>query len=502
MAKTALKEDIYAVVDLGSNSFHMLIARHIAGGIHTIGRVKRKVRLAAGLDEANHLSREAMQRGWECLALFAERLQDIPNQNVSIVATATLRLATNSATFIAKAEKILNHKINVISGELEAETIYKGVAHTSACQGKQLVIDIGGASTEVIIGKSFDALLCRSLNMGCVTYLERYFDDGLLNEANFNTAINAAKSVLAPIRAQYIDLGWEWAVGASGTVQAIQEIFAAMGESEQLNLQKLQEIKHQAIACKTIQALSLPGLVEERRLVFVSGLAILIAIFESLQVESMGLAGGALREGVLYSMIPDFQSVDICKRTLDGFIQRYHVDTDQAKRVYELAEDIAQQVAQPWQLCLAKTEHLLRAVASLHEIGLLIDYKQYNKHSSYILTNTAMPGYSRAEKEIIVALVRNHREDILDKSFESFTSNKLIVQKYCVIARLSVLLSMRRKDDVLPAIKVIAGEQNIQMITILLPDSWLTSHPLMLSELKQEAIYLSKLGWTLKVERI
>ena len=172
MGQLQPQKNVYAVIDLGSNSFHMLIAKSIAGGLQTIGRVKRKVRLAAGLDENNVLSTEAMQRGWECLALFAERLQDIPQKNITIVATATLRLASNADVFKHKAEQILGHKINVISGELEAKTIYKGVAHTSACSGKQLVIDIGGASTEVVIGQGFDALHYKSLHMGCVTFLE------------------------------------------------------------------------------------------------------------------------------------------------------------------------------------------------------------------------------------------------------------------------------------------------------------------------------------------
>ncbi|MGB0924034.1 MAG: guanosine-5'-triphosphate,3'-diphosphate pyrophosphatase, partial [Pseudoalteromonas shioyasakiensis] len=247
MAKNIDNNNVFAVIDLGSNSFHMLIAKHIAGGVHTIGRVKRKVRLAAGLDENNTLSSDAMQRGWECLALFAERLQDIPKQNISIVATATLRLATNAQEFKTQAEKILNHKINIISGELEARTIYKGVAHTSACQGKQLVIDIGGASTEVVIGKGFEALLYKSLDMGCVTYLERYFQNGLLSESNFDNAISAAHKVIAPIKSQYIETGWELAIGASGTVQAIQEILAATGQTDLLSLEKLQHIKAEAI---------------------------------------------------------------------------------------------------------------------------------------------------------------------------------------------------------------------------------------------------------------
>ncbi len=502
MAKTASKEDIYAVIDLGSNSFHMLIAKHMAGGIHTIGRVKRKVRLASGLNDQNELSLEAMQRGWECLALFAERLQDIPKQNVSIVATATLRLATNAHTFIEKAEQILNHQVNVISGEVEAKTIYKGVAHTSACQGKQLVIDIGGASTEVVIGKGFDALLYKSLNMGCVTYLDRYFSDGLLSLENFDAAEQAAKQIIQPIQAKYIKLGWELAIGASGTVQAIQEIFAAMGENEQLTLSKLEEVKLKAIECETVAALTLPGLIEERRLVFVSGLAILIALFKSLGIQSMGLAGGALREGVLYSMIPDFQAVDICQRTLDGFTQRYHVDTEQALRVYEVVSDIIAQVSSSWSLDEQASLHLAKAIASLHEIGLLIDYKQYHRHSGYILANTSMPGYSKAQKDIIVAIVKNHRADLVAKDFDRLGCHFEYAKLLCVVVRLGVLLSMRRKDDVLPKVTVQANNEEKKSLTMQMPDPWLSLHPLMLAELVQEAAYLSKFGWELKIERV
>ncbi|MEJ6476836.1 guanosine-5'-triphosphate,3'-diphosphate diphosphatase [Pseudoalteromonas piscicida] len=502
MAKTASKEDIYAVIDLGSNSFHMLIAKHMTGGIQTIGRVKRKVRLASGLDDQNELSLEAMQRGWECLALFAERLQDIPKRNVSIVATATLRLAINADRFIAKAEQILGHKVNVISGEVEAKTIYKGVAHTSSCQGKQLVIDIGGASTEVVIGKGFDALLYESLNMGCVTYLDRYFSDGLLSKANFDAAENAAAKVIKPIQGDYKKLGWELAIGASGTVQAIQEIFAAMGESEQLTLSKLEEVKYKAIACNTIAALDLPGLIEERRLVFVSGLAILIALCKSLEIQAMGLAGGALREGVLYSMIPDFQAVDICQRTLDGFTQRYHVDNEQALRVYEVVSDIVAQVSHAWELDEQNCLHLAKAIASLHEIGLLIDYKQYHRHSGYILANTAMPGYSKAQKDIIVAVVKNHRADLLAKDFEKLGCHLDYAKLLCVVVRLGVLLSMRRKDDVLPKVGVTTSKIEKKSLTMQLPESWLSLHPLMLAELTQEAAYLSKFGWELKIERI
>lgn len=492
MAKNIDNNNVFAVIDLGSNSFHMLIAKHIAGGVHTIGRVKRKVRLAAGLDENNMLSSDAMQRGWECLALFAERLQDIPKQNISIVATATLRLATNAQEFKAQAEKILNHKINIISGELEARTIYKGVAHTSACQGKQLVIDIGGASTEVVIGKGFEALLYKSLNMGCVTYLERYFQNGSLSEKNFERAIAAAYHVIAPIKPQYVDTGWEIAIGASGTVQAIQEILAATGQTDLLSLEKLQHIKAEAIKHKNVSTLSLPGLSEERRLVFASGLAILIALFEALNIQQMGLAGGALREGVLYSMISDLHHSNIRERTLESFALRFHTDKEQAKRVSDVALSIAEQLCDAWQLDLHQANVLLCATAHLHEIGLLIDYKQYHQHSAYILSNTDMPGYSTTEKQLIVSLLKGHRADLNDALFSHLGVNKVLTEKLVRIIRLAVILSMRRKDDVLPSFEVKADKNRLN---ISFSENWLAQHPLMKSELEQESVYQSKLNW-------
>ncbi|OUS73726.1 guanosine-5'-triphosphate,3'-diphosphate pyrophosphatase [Pseudoalteromonas sp. A601] len=492
MGQLKPQKNVYAVIDLGSNSFHMLIAKSIAGGLQTIGRVKRKVRLAAGLDENNELSAEAMQRGWECLALFAERLQDIPKANITIVATATLRLATNADVFKQKAEQILAHKVNVISGELEARTIYKGVAHTSSCSGRQLVIDIGGASTEVVIGKGFDALHYKSLNMGCVTYLERYFKDGKLSETNFDAAIKAARVVIDEIAPSYKIAGWEVASGASGTVQAIQEIMVAQSLDETLSLDKLLEIKNQSTSFSTIAELDLPGLSEERRLVFVSGLAILIALFESLEIEKMGLAGGALREGVLYSMIPEFHNHDIRKRTIDAFMSRYHVDQKQANRVAELSYQLALQVSQPWPELAPNGFALLKAIAHLHEIGLLIEYKQYQNHTAYILENTDMPGFSQSEHKLIVAAANAHRADLQKGMFQHLGCHQKLAQYLTRLIRISVILSMRRQDDVLPKLQL---SVNNEVLVLSLEGDWLNAHPLMASELQLESKQQAKAGW-------
>ncbi|CCQ10661.1 Guanosine-5'-triphosphate,3'-diphosphate pyrophosphatase [Pseudoalteromonas luteoviolacea B = ATCC 29581] len=500
MAQATPQNNVYAVIDLGSNSFHMLIAKYMANGIHTIGRVKRKVRLAAGLDEDNVLSVEAMERGWDCLSLFAERLQDLPAENIRIVATATLRLAKNVEVFKAKAESILGHSINIISGEDEACTIYKGVAHTSACLGKQLVIDIGGASTEVVIGKGFNALLYQSLDMGCVTYLERYFKRGQISEANFSKAIAAAKATLAPHADAFKGLGWELAIGASGTVQAIQEIQAAKGQTDILTLENLIEIHKDALLFDSVETMILPGLSEERRLVFVSGLAILIALFETLEIQSMGLAGGALREGVLYDMVPELQNKNIRQRTLDGLMTRYHVEVMQANRVFDLVMNFLKQLEQSWDLDLEQLEPITYAAACIHEIGLLIDFKQYQKHSAYILQNSGMPGYSKVEKQLIYTLVASHRLELDEDVVSSLNCYSQLGERLIRVFRLAVIFAMRRENDVLPEI-AISTEQN-DTLTLAIESQWLSDHPLMLAELTQEASSQEKFGKAITIKHI
>jgi exopolyphosphatase/guanosine-5'-triphosphate,3'-diphosphate pyrophosphatase len=485
----------YAVIDLGSNSFHMLIAKAVAGDLQVIGRIKRKVRLAAGLDENNQLSIEAMQRGWECLCLFAERLQDIPDKNITIVATATLRLAVNAQQFIEKAELLLGHKLRVISGEEEAKTIYKGVAHTSANSGKQLVIDIGGASTEVVIGNGFNPLLYKSLNIGCVTYFEKYFRDGLLTHTNFEAAIKAAKLVISDVADEYKTLGWLTVSGASGTVQAIQEIMVAQRQDDLLTLEKLNAIKDQAQLYQSIDTLKLPGLAQERKLVFASGLSILIALFECLDIEAMELAGGALREGVLYSMIPELHNSDIRERTINSFINRYHIDSTQSKRVADIANTLACQIKDKW-LLNNEDLSLLDGAAKLHETGLLIGYKKYGLHGAYIMANTEMPGFTKAQKNQLVYLVKHHKDDIGNFKLEQLDGTSDKTRKLLHILRLAVILSMRRQDDVLPTLKLLVSDNDL---SIVIPHVWYSQHPLMQAELEAESDCITKVGQTLHI---
>lgn len=296
----------YAVVDLGSNSFHLLIIRLKDNKIEKVKKVKRKVRLAAGLNEQLELSDNAISRGLDCISLFAKHLATIPLNNIRIVATATLRLAKNRDDFLSKANSILPLEIKLLDGEQEAETIYSGVAHSceTNCAQKKLVIDIGGASTELIIGQEFTAKKTISLNLGCVSFREKFFVNGHLTDKNFIAAINAAKELIEPICADFINIGWELVVGSSGTIRALTEILAHRQQTIVITDSFLQEIKLDLIQCKTIEAIEFEGMRADRSPVIASGLCILIALFNCLKIKELKLSSGALREGLLFEMLP------------------------------------------------------------------------------------------------------------------------------------------------------------------------------------------------------
>jgi exopolyphosphatase / guanosine-5'-triphosphate,3'-diphosphate pyrophosphatase len=497
LSKQASHHDIYAVIDLGSNSFHMLMVKVVAGSVQVIGRVKRKVRLAAGLNQQQVLHHDAMTRGWECLTLFAERLQDIPTANIRIIGTATLRLAKNANLFLQQAETIIGQKIQVISGEEEARIIYLGVAHTSTNHRKRLVIDIGGASTEIIVGTGYKPALLVSLNMGCVTYLEQYFADHKLTAANFQQAITAAEQELHHIVKAYQQHGWQLALGASGTVQAIQEILIAQGTDEHITLVRLEMIMQQAIACQHISELTISGLAQDRKLAFASGLAILIALFRQLNIDAMILSGGALREGVLYSLLPQLHQSDVRKRTVQSLMVRYFIDQQQAQRVAEVAAELAMQLEPSWDLTSFDGHSLLHSSALLHEIGLLIEYKNYHHHGAYIITHAELPGFTRAQQQLLMALVHNHRADINVEIISRQTmTSVLLAQRLTRILRLAVILSMRRKDEVLPQVGIRSDNEKL---VLTLAEDWLAQHPLMTAELEQEMQYQQLAGWPLVI---
>jgi len=300
-----MNKNHYTIIDLGSNSFHMLTVTKMGNSFSVFAKSKQKVRLASGLDDQLNLSQETMEKGWACLQQFRDELTILKPCKMLVTATAALRLAKNKEHFISQAEKILGRPIKLISGIEEAKTIYQGVVFTEQVSEQLLVIDIGGASTELVIGKGEKVLLANSLHMGCVTWLNRYFADKKLNEKNFNAAINAAKEIIKPQVQNYFQQGWTLTMGASGTLQAVQEINQKQQISKELTLPLLNTIKHYCINCENINSLKIDGLKESRLPVFASGLAILIALFESLKIKSLKPSKGALREGLISILFSD-----------------------------------------------------------------------------------------------------------------------------------------------------------------------------------------------------
>jgi exopolyphosphatase/guanosine-5'-triphosphate,3'-diphosphate pyrophosphatase len=487
---------LYAAIDLGSNSFHMLVVREVAGNIQTVARIKRKVRLAAGLNGAGELSDEAMERGLACLKLFSEQLQDIPTDQIRVVATATLRLAVNADRFLSQAETVLGCPVNVISGEEEARLIYQGVAHTTGGSDKRLVVDIGGGSTELVTGDGAQATALFSLSMGCVTWLERYFGDRHLGQANFERAEQAARTIIQPVAERLRAEGWQICVGASGTVQALQEIMVAQGMDERITLSKLQQMKQRAIQCGKLEELEIEGLTLERALVFPSGLSILIAIFEELNIDSMTLAGGALREGLLYGMLHYPVDRDIRSRTIHNIQRRFIIDVEQAERVRQLASSFARQVSPHWKLDNYCRE-LLESACLIHEIGLSVDFRLASQHAAYLVRHLDLPGFTPAQKKLLATLLQNQSSSIdLALLNQQNAVQPRMAERMCRLLRLAVIFASRRRDDTLPAVRLHSDDEALQVV---LPPGWLQAHPLRAEMLEQESRWQSYVHWPLSV---
>ncbi|WP_158088350.1 Ppx/GppA phosphatase family protein [Colwellia chukchiensis] len=488
---------LYAVIDLGSNSFHMLITRQLADSVQVVDRIKRKVRLAAGLSADHILSEQAMAKGLECLSFFAERLQDIPKENIRIVATATLRLAKNRADFISKAEQLLAHKVNLLSGIAEAKYIYLGVAHTNCSLDKRLVLDIGGASTEVIVGHDFTVKKAHSLNMGCVTFMQQHFRDGELNADNFSAAIKAAEQAISVIKEDFSAIGWHCVLGGSGTMQAIAEVLNHQKKPPIICLALLYQLQAQILTFSHVDSINIPGLASERSPVIASGLAILIALFQQFGIEKLSLSSGALREGLLYEMLPNSRKVNIRQRTIRAIAERFHVDQSHADSIKQQVLLIFNQLQAHWQLPNDNTLAILLASCDLHEIGLLLEYKYHQQHSAYILGHADLPGFNLSDRQLLIAFVSHYKGDLKPTSLtkQSAVAADLAL-KFLIIMRLAVILCRRRKDDKLPRYQLVAKGDTLQLSLSAL---WLKQHALIHDELKQEHRHIARLGFALNI---
>ncbi|ENV18318.1 MULTISPECIES: exopolyphosphatase [Acinetobacter] len=488
MSDFLIDEELLAAIDMGSNSFHLAIARVDHGEVKKVASMSEKVQLAAGLDENKNLTEAAQQRGLACLARFVGRLSSVQPTRLRIVATNALRQAKNGHEFIQKAAEILPKPIEIIAGREEARLIYLGVSHTMANSGRRLVIDIGGGSTELIIGEEFEPIHTESLQMGCVAFTKAYFADGDINNKAFDKAVVAARKELSSIANTYKAAGWDTVVGSSGTIKACRQIAVNMGwsdEQENLTREGLEKLKDKLLKFKNISDMEFDGLKEDRRAVLPAGLAILYAVFEVLNIDKLVYSDGALREGVMYDLLGRFQHEDIRDRSVQAMMGRYGADAKQAERVVETAQHLFNAVANTLNLNSDDSD-LLRRAAYLHEIGLAISHSGYQKHSAYLLQHSDIPGFSQIDQNHLSHLVAHHRRKLrVDAKLDVLKvgGNKLVY--LCLLLRLAVLLNHSRSDEMLPAIELtVENEQQWQLSVSGDAKQW----PLLVADLHDEQV--------------
>lgn len=458
------------------------------------------VRLAAGLDNNNNLSEEAIERAMACLTRFGQLLRDMPAGSVRVAGTNTLRKARNAQALIEHAEEVLGHPIEIIAGVEEARLIYLGVAQgLSDTGGTRLVVDIGGGSTELILGEGFTPHTMESLHMGCVSFSQRYVPNGNIIHSNLSQARLAALREVEPIAGFYRKRGWDQAIGASGTIRAVRSVVEAMGLCEEgISAAALAQLVDIFKDYDHVDKLNLPGLSAERAPVFVGGTIVLLGVFEGLRIEHMCVADTALREGLLYDLLGRIRDEDVRARTVDSLANRYQVDQEHAERVAQTAHNLLEQVSSRWKLADDNLRHLLDWAARLHEIGRDIAHSQYQKHGAYILTYADMPGFSRQEQQVMALLVRAHRRKMPVNDIKALPESwHKLLYRLAILLRLAVLLHRSRSDIPLPDIKLLVKKRNL---ALLFPVGWLEQHSLTQADLEQEAAWLAKAGYSLTFE--
>lgn len=478
-----------AAVDLGSNSFHLIVARASNGEVHVLDRLQETVRLAGGFNGRGCLDKPSRTRALECLHRFSERLRDLPSEAVRAVGTDALRRARNGSKFLAVAGRALGHPIEIISGQEEARLIYGGVAHDLPDDDdRRLIVDIGGGSTEFIIGRRFDALLAESLHMGCVSFSQRHFAHGRVTARGWRAALTSAQLELQPIEESFRARGWRAAYGSSGTLRAVSAVLRAHHWTEgEITPSALAALRERLLGIGDLGRFGLDGLSPDRAPVFAGGVAILAATFDTLGLERMEVANGALREGLLYDLLGRLRYGGARDRTIAALTERYHVDTAQAERVQQTAAHCLAQVAPAWEL---DPSHALAldCAARLHEVGLAIAHTKYHRHGAYLVAHSDLPGFSLQEQRLIATLVRGHRRRFPVEAFDELPKReRRTARRLCVLLRLAVLLHRGRTATPLSPVKLSAERR---VIVVRFPRGWLGRNPLTCADLMQEAAYL------------
>jgi exopolyphosphatase/guanosine-5'-triphosphate,3'-diphosphate pyrophosphatase len=492
---------LLASVDLGSNSFRLIVGRveetDAGSQIYQVDALREPVRLAAGLSRDKMLDRASQVRGWDALRRFGERLRDFHPDHVRAVATNTLRVAKNATEFLGEAEAALGFPIEVIAGREEARLIYAGAAHSvPASTGKRFVVDIGGGSTEFIIGSHYTPIKMESLYIGCVSHSRAFFPAGNVDEYTMRQAELAASREIQIISADYKKTGWDQAIGSSGTARALAELVEANGFNDAgithgISRGGLERLKRALIKAENVNRLKLIALKPDRIPVLAGGLSIMLAVFEELDIPYVDTTDGALRLGVLYDLLGRSQHQDMRTVTVEGFMRRYGVDRAQAGRIGELAVRFYDQFDEPDTERREENRMFLGWAAALHEIGLSISHSAYHKHSAYITSNADMPGFSRTDQARVAALVLGHAGKLGKLAQARDVEWPLL---FCL--RLAALLCRRRADVGLPDIRVAEANGGYE---VRLPNSWVANNPLTDYSLSQEAAEWEKVRMPYRV---
>ncbi|TXH04797.1 MAG: Ppx/GppA family phosphatase [Nevskiaceae bacterium] len=489
-----------AAVDLGSNSFHMMVARANGADLQVIDRLREPIRLAAGLDADKRLHPEAQARALACLQRFGQRLRGLPQQHVRAVGTNTMRRMRRSEDFLAAAEMALGHEIEIIAGAEEARLVYGGVTHgMGRAQPRRLVVDIGGGSTEVIIGRGPAPQLMESVSLGCVTHNQLFFEDGEISAAQFRKARLAARVQLEFLERRYRKAGWDVAIGASGTVRGVWRVAMANGWCEQhITRSALEKVVELVLSRGHVSRIDFPALREDRRPVFAGGLAALAGVFDALDLQKMETSDRALREGVIYDLLGRLANHDVRDESVNAMAKRYGVDLRHAADVERTALRILDQAGAAWSLEPNFAAMFLRWAARLHEIGLAISHASYHKHGEYILKNCDLQGFSQTDQRLLAALVRVHRGKFSPQAFDDLPSVWVEpMRRLAVIFRLAVLLHRSRAPDLKPPLRAAAVRRQFEIG--FTQKTWLQRHPLTQADLERETEYLKAIEVRLKL---
>ncbi|GAB1260142.1 Ppx/GppA phosphatase family protein [Aurantivibrio plasticivorans] len=477
----------YVALDLGSNSFHMLVARYLSGKLEVIDRHREGIRLAEGLRKDGTLAKKTINEALMALERFAERIRSIPNRHVRVVGTNTLRAARNADIFLEKAELILQCPIDIITGIEEARLVYFGVANDFDPDAKRrLVIDIGGGSTELICGDTQPNTM-ESLHMGCVSYTQRFFPEGKFNKKSYRKAKIAAQAEVQAVANAFLDNPWQEAVGASGTIKAVEAVLEAMGcaDSHAITREGLDQLVERLMQFTTIDEFSVPGLNEERKKVFAGGLAVLDGVFTELGMQELHVSNYAIREGVILDMVGLDHERDVRSDTVRFLQQQYRVDQKHAERVKHFAFLLLEQTATDFDEEYIHLKKLLGWAIDLHEIGISIAHSSYHKHSAYLLLHSNMAGFSKQEQKMLSFIVLNHRRKLrtMEQTY-GFEPDWRLVQ----IVRLACLFNRRREDIDTNGIAIRFSSEGAKLA---LPKDWLERNPLTKAALRDEQAYQS-----------